>query len=201
VRYEATTIHGFIQQVAVGHVQHGYWFYVPGVLPEGKDPRALDEKLTTKYEVGISKWTRARRKRAGAASIAYLRHDRFFVLLATHGRHPFFEEEAARLRDLRREPFKFASYAVSHRAGHAHVRIEAQTFRDLKAYFDELATKRSAEWLGQALHDLPFEPYAPIRGQFCELLRRINSRRRTAGLESVPGDCLRLRRRIYRPFS
>jgi len=38
-RCEATSVTGFIQQLAVGYVRHGYFFYVVGQVPEGKDPR------------------------------------------------------------------------------------------------------------------------------------------------------------------
>ena len=40
-----------------------------------------------------------RRKRAGTANLRSLRHERFFVLIATHGTHRFFDEE--RIRDIR----------------------------------------------------------------------------------------------------
>ena len=35
-RFEATTIEGFVQQVAVQYVARGYWFYVSGIVPEAK---------------------------------------------------------------------------------------------------------------------------------------------------------------------
>lgn len=74
-RYEATTVSGFLQQLAVAYLAHGYRFYVTGKIPEGKDPVAVDRKLLAKYDVGISKWVRARRKRAGLANCQYLRFD------------------------------------------------------------------------------------------------------------------------------
>jgi hypothetical protein len=37
------------------------------------------------YKLDQSKWARARRKAKGLANVAYLRHGRFFVLLATEG--------------------------------------------------------------------------------------------------------------------
>ena len=37
-RYEATSVAGFIQQLAVCYVGRGYWFYVTGTVPEHKDP-------------------------------------------------------------------------------------------------------------------------------------------------------------------
>jgi len=204
-RYETATIEGFVQQLAVSYVTHGYWFYVTGIIPEGKEPRRVDEKLIEKYGIEVSKFTRARRKAAGLANIQYLRHERFFVLAATHGEHRFFSPtgeggEGERIRDCRETPVKFASYAISHRGGHAHVRIELETFKELKAYFSEHACHWPTERLGRALGALPFEPYAPIRSQLFILLRLINRKRKTAGLELIPVECLRLARRIVRPF-
>src|SRR5262245_16793792 len=92
-RSEATSVEGFVQQRAVSYLGNGYWFYVTGEIPEGKDPAKVDEKLLARYRIDLSKWARARRKRAGFANLQYIRFERFFVLLATHGVHPFFEEE------------------------------------------------------------------------------------------------------------
>lgn len=204
-RSEAPTIAGFVQQLAVSYVANGYWFYVTGVIPEGKDPRRVDEKLISKYELNISKFARARRKAAGQANVQYLRHRRFFVLLATHGTHKFFLPieaggEGEGIRDCRKAPINFGSYAISYRGGHAHVRIEREIFKDLKAFCLEHACHWSPERLGETLRGLPFEPYAPVRGQMFELVRAVNRLRKTAGLELVPVGCLRLRRRICRPF-
>src|SRR5262245_19846691 len=132
-RCEATSAEGFVQQLAVSYLGSGYWFYVAGEIPAGKDPRRVDEKLVTRYEIDLSKWARARRKRAGLANLQYLRFGRFFVLLATHGAHRFFEEEAASVRDARRTPIRFRGYSVSHRGGHPHVRIEQGEYKRLKA--------------------------------------------------------------------
>lgn len=203
--YEAKSIEGFVQQLAVSYVAHGYWFYVTGVIPEGKDPHDVDEKLLAKYRIDMSKFTRARRKAAGLANVQYLRHGRFFALIATRGVHDFFspvEEggEGGNIRDCREVPIKFASYAISYRGGHAHVRIELETFREVKAYFSDHACHWSAERLGRALGALPFEPYSPVRSQLFVLLRLVNRKRKVAQLELVPSSCLRLRRRILKPF-
>lgn len=199
-RCEVPTLGGFVQQVAVSYLAHGYFFYVAGIIPEGKDPRRVDEKLVQRYRLDISKWARARRKRAGLANVAYVRHCRFFVLLATHGEHPFFEEEGAAVRDVRRVPIKFGSYSIGFRGGHPHVRIAAATMLDLKEQLRRLALRRSSADLAEILHRLPFEPYAPIRSQFCELLRLVNRTRVVAGLDRVPNTCLRFRRKPLRVF-
>src|SRR5262245_25058525 len=105
-RYEATSLPGFIQQLAVSYVGRGYFFYVAGWVPRKKPPAAVDRKLIDRYEIAVSKWARTRRRGQGKANLHYLRFGRFFVLLATHGDHPFFAQEAAVIRDARRVPIK-----------------------------------------------------------------------------------------------
>src|SRR5262245_25817966 len=121
---EATTIRGFIQQLAVQYVGRGYMFYVTGEVPPGKDPNRVDKKIIEKYRIDISKASRSRRKALGFANVQYLRFERTFILLATPGKHEFFLEEAGQVRDAREIPIKLFGYAVSYRSGHVHVRIE-----------------------------------------------------------------------------
>lgn len=200
-RCRAVLLPAFIQQLAVAYVAHGYWFYVKGWIPPSKDPEVVDRKLIEKYGIDVSKWERARRKKAGLANLHYLRHGRTFVLIATHGQHPFFDEEAAQLRDIRRVPFKLGGYSVSHRNGHASVRIDQETYRRLKVYLTDLAVRRSTEHMAEEFRMLYYEPYAPIRRQLLNLLRAVNKARKASGMTPVPNDCLQLRRRLYRPFS
>ena len=117
-RYEAQTIEGFVQQVAVQYVTKGYWFYVSGIVPEGKNPQFVAEKLIAKYRIGVSKFVRARRKLRGAANLQLILFGRIFLLLATRGEHEFYEEERTRIRDCRETPIKFASYSIGFRGGH-----------------------------------------------------------------------------------
>jgi len=199
-RHEATSVAGFIQQLAVAYLTHGYWFFVTGVIPEGKDPRRTDAKLLARYGVDLSRWQRTRRKRQGLANVHYLRYRRFFVLLATHGQHPFFELEAGTIRDARRTPIRFFGYAVSYRQGHPHVRIDREDYLALK---DQLVNSATGRWAADLVVDfqrLPFEPYAPVRRQLLCIWRAVNDRRKSAGLEPVPVTAIRMRRRIVRPF-
>jgi hypothetical protein len=197
---EATSVAAFVQQLAVSYLANGYWFYVPGRIPLAKDPALVDAKLVQRYGIAMSKWARARRKAAGLANLQYLRYQRFFLLLATHGVHPFFEEENKTIRDVRRVPIHFYDYSISYRGGHAHVRIAQEHFRELKAYFREVGTRRSAEELEVELGNLPFEPYAPVRRQLLTLLRAVNRARKAQGLRLLESSCFRFKRRIYRPF-
>ena len=212
-RVEATSVEGFVQQIACSYLRHGYWFYVTGNVPTDKDPRAVDEKLIGKYDIAVSESTRRRRKQAGLSNLQYIRHGRFFAVMATKGRHPFFEEEKARLRDFRLHPLRYAGYSISYKRGgrtrtgeldtrwHAHVSIDRDHYLDLRAKFLDLAARRRADDLALAFYELPFERYAPVRRQLLLLLRRVNEVRRQAGHGPVSNDVLCLRRRIVRPFA
>jgi hypothetical protein len=193
-------LEGFVQQLAVSYVGNGYLFYVTGRVPEGKDVHAVDEKLIARYEIDVSKWSRARKKRAGQANMQYLRYGRFFVLLATHGEHRFFTDEAKSIRDARRVPIRCGGYSVSFRGGHPHVRIEQGAYKDVKAHFLELATHRTGESIVGELNSLRYERYAPVRRQLFNILRAVNRARKTAGFSRIGLEVLRLRRRVVQPF-
>ena len=131
----------------------------------------------------------------------YLRHGRFFVLLATHGHSRFFGDEGELVRDVRRVPIKFAGYAISYRNGHPSVRIDLEEYKRLKAYLVELACHRSAESLAEEFRRLRFEPYAPVRRQFLNILRAVNRERTRAGFLPLPFSCLRFRRQVLASFA
>lgn len=217
-RCEALSLEGFVQQLAANYLPHGYWFYVTGCVPAGKCPYQVDRKLMTKYGVNISRQTRARRKQAGLANLHYLRFGRTWVLLATKGSHRYFVEETD-VKDIRRVPLQVGGYSLTVRPGgclrklagqrqptpdlkhRVRVQIARNGYRELKCYFLELAIRRSAAELGQALFLIPFEPYAPVRRQLLNLLRLVNAKRQSVGQPKVPTTVLRYRRRIVRPFA
>lgn len=200
-RCEACSLAGFIQQLASRYVASGYVFYVLGRVPEGKDARAVDSKLLARYGIDCSKFVRARRKLAGKANVHYIRLRDGFVLLATHGEHAFFMEEAGQIRDARREPIKVEGYSIALRGGRVSVRIEREEYRNLRAYFQTVATRRSAAVLADELGSLPYEPYAPVRRQMLGLLGLVNRARKAGGHEQVPLKCLRLKRHIGPVFA
>jgi hypothetical protein len=211
-RCVATSLEGFIQQLAVAYIAHGYYFFVSGFVPEGKDPESVDRKLLEKYGIRLSKFARHRRKAIGQASVQYLRFERFFVLIATHGKHPFFWEEkdggeGGRIKDVRRTPIRFAGYSISSRrragAGQqlvAHVRIDQTSYLEVRDTLVDLGTKRSREWAEFQFRTFPFEAYAPVRRQVLSIFNRVNRRRKIANLEALDRSCLKLRRRPIKPF-
>ncbi|WP_146528338.1 hypothetical protein [Novipirellula artificiosorum] len=212
-RAVTTSVEGFIQQIACCYLRHGYWFYVKGVVPSGKSPDAIDRKLIQKYGIDVSESTRARRKKAGRSNLQYIRHESVFVLMATKGEHRFFEEEANRIRDIRRVPLRYAGYSISYKPGgrkkdgsrddkwHAHVAIDREQYLDLRAWFTDRALRESQEKLALAFYQLPLSPYAPVRRQLLMMLREVNRIRKTAGKRQLPCDILPLRRRVVQPFA
>ena len=202
----ATSVAGFIQQLAVAYVAHGYYFYVTGRIPDEKDPMATDQKIMAQYGIDTSKWTRARRKKAGLANVHYLRYGRFFVIIANHGEQPFFEAEANLLRDIRLSPIHFMGYSIGchqERGGgvfHASVRISQEVYRELKGKFERGAVHRAVEDLSRDMQATPYEPYAPVRDQLRCILRAVNRRRKAAGLEQLSQETLWERRMPVKPF-
>jgi hypothetical protein len=211
-RCEATSIEGFVQQIACSYLRHGYWWYVAGLIPPDKNPHDVDAKLIERYDIARSERRRASAKRRGEANMQYIRCGRFFLLMATKGDHPFKDAERDQIRDVRRVPIKFAGYSISYRRGgrtrqgepdpkwHAHVEIERAQYRLLRDYFLERAVHRRAETLSSAFYRIEFEPYAPIRRQLLAILRQVNRKRARHGYEPISTDVLRLRRKVVKPF-
>ena len=156
-------------------------------------------------------WRAANRK-SGKANLQYIRHEHFFVLMATQGEHSFFQDEAGQIRDLRRVPLRYRGYSISYRRGgrtrkgeidsrwHAHVQIEQQKYRELKSWFESIATRRNEQFLTEALRNIPWEPYAPVRRQKLNIVRAVNRKRKDVGQTLVPLESIRLKRKIVKPF-
>jgi hypothetical protein len=205
-RHIAVSENAFVQQLAVAYVNHGYWYYVTGIIPGCKDVEKVDQKLIEKYNIAISKWARARRKKQGRANVHYLRHRHFFVLVATRGTHHFFREEGENIKNIKYDPIHFSGYSISYKQGmdrkwHASVRIHPVMYTHLKSYFLDMATCRSLGQIRIELLKLPFEPYAPVRRQLLNIVRAVNRARLKAGFEPVPIEYLRLKRHVLKPFT
>ncbi len=211
-RCVASSPEGLVQQVAVCYLRHGYWWYVTGRIPNGKDPDAVDHKLIAKYDIALTDRQRAHRKQRGLANMQYIRYGDWFLLLATAGHHPFKQHERKQIRDCRRHPIKFDGYSLSYRRSgitptggaapkwHACVRIDTQTYKLLKAFFLDRACHRTAETLTTDFARIPYARYAPVRRQLLTILRGVNDARDRMGYKPLPHAVLKLRRQIVKPF-
>ena len=217
-KYEVTSLVGFLQRVATHLLPKGYYFFVQGNVPEGKDPSGLDAKLLSKYDVEKSEGARRWRKSQGLGNVQYVRFERSWILMATHGDHAIREGEGTNLKDVRRAPIRIGDYALYVKRGNylkkvsdddqpvsdgrwrVRVLIAREHYRELCAYFLSIACHRRAEALAEELYALPYEPYAPVRKQLLKLLRLINAKRQAAGYSKLPPTCLRFKRDIVRAF-
>jgi hypothetical protein len=201
---EAVSSDAFVQHLAVSYLRWGYVFYVTGIVPKKRLPRDVDRKMISKYGITSSKFTRARRKRAGQPNAHYLRHGDFCVCLVTIGHEYFFDEEGQAVRDIRKTPIKHDGYAVGFYEGKISIRLDEGTYLNLRAHFEEIATKRKAETLAAMIYTLRFRAYRGVRIQLNEILGSVNAARKAAGLDQVPTSCVRWYRdpiKIYQPQS
>jgi len=217
-KYEVKSLVGFLQRVATHLLPKGYYFFVQGILPEGKSPQALDEKFLSRYDVEKTEGARRWRKSKGLGNVQYVRFNRSWILLATHGDHAIREREGKSLKDVRRVPIRIGEYALYVKRGNylkkfvsdkqptpdgrwrVRVLIAREPYRELCAYFLSIACHRQADGLAKELFALPYEPYAPVRKQLLKLLRLINAKRQASGYSKVPSSCLRFKRVIVKSF-
>lgn len=217
-RYLPESPDGVVQLIAASYLRHGFYWYVTGRVPEGKDARIIDQKIMEKYGIQISEWQRAQRKKRGLANAHYIRFQNWFIILVSQGHHQIKKPaklggDLENLKDCRRAPIRFEGYSISYRrsgisepgAGgpkwHAHVRIDATTYGELTAYFESIAVHRSGENLAFEFSRLKFARFAPVRRQLLNLLRQVNRMRSQAGFEELASSCLRLKRTPITVFS
>lgn len=144
-------------------------------------------------------------------------------MLASKGEHIWYECEKKKIKDCSRgEPIQFFGYSIYWKDGHyrpycckrdregpaekddkkrVRVQISRESFRELKAEFLALATKRRAAWLATKIYYVPYEPYAPVRQQMLEIVHAVNRKRKEAGMTRfIDVNVIRKRRAIVRPF-
>ena len=157
---------GFVQQLAVAYVARGYYFYVTA-----SSPRARTRPGSTPSSAPATAWG----CRSGRGPAAGPPGRRATPTSGTGGSSCSWPRTArARsssrrpesVRDARRTPIRFSGYAISHRGGHVHVRIDRPVYLGLKAYLVGIAAHRDEAGLAAEVRRvLDFEPYAPVRSQ------------------------------------
>lgn len=199
-QFVAASVVGLVRHLALYYVNRGYEYYVTGCIPKRKQsrPEDIDRAMIEKYGIAMSKYTRYRRRHAGAASVAYFRHGNFWVVVATEGAHQFIEQNAAILREFRRQPLVFGGYSIGIKEGKLHVALADDLFREFRGYLVNQAVYRSAATLAKEFYELPAEPFGPVQRQLRQILREVNAERKAAGMARVPGRAIPCQLRIIR---
>lgn len=199
-QFVAGSVIGLVRHVGLYHVSRGYEFYLTGSVPERKReaPEEVDRSIVDKYRIAMSKYARHRQRRAGAAAVAYYRHGDFWVMLATRGKHRFFEDNAHAIKNLRRQPLVIGGYSIGIKGGKLQVELAEKFYREIRGYLVNQALHRSAARLAQEFYELPVEPFGPVQKQLRQILREVNVERKAAGMAKVPGHVIPCRLRIVR---
>jgi hypothetical protein len=145
-RVEARDIGTFLSQV-VRYVSSGHYFYIRCLIPERKDPHAVDAKIVELYDIARKNWQRKRRYLRDRAGIHYLRYGRLFVVMLTKGRHDaFYRDHGAQVSDIRRTALKAFGYSIRYSCSQADcrrkvfVRLDRRTYRELKSHMLSVCT-------------------------------------------------------------
>lgn len=116
-RHLVTSVDGMVTQL-VNLISKGYRYYFVGRIGDTEARVARDHRMLHYYDAALPKWTRERRRQRGLANFRYLRHEDWFIVLATEGAAPrFWEEDRQRIRDVREVSILFKGYAISYRRG------------------------------------------------------------------------------------
>lgn len=147
----------------------GYYKYHCGLIPEGKEHKAIniDKKIINKYNINLSKDQRYRRKKKKLSNFYYLRWKNQFFILQTDGEldveidDEFFDirikqKESNRLSVVVSENMKFnlsmrykekSKYSVT-------VSFSNETYKDLKAEIEELIQHKQTKKLENLFENL-----------------------------------------------
>lgn len=182
--YLVRDIHGLVQLISSNYFTQGYYFYTTGRIPEDKDPELIDVKLILKYQTHTARSKNHRRRKAGLACVKYLRCGRIFVLLATRGKSPIFQQET--LKDARSSPLVLWGYSIGVNPQTLKVttKVHRDTMRKLERRILERARWSERSWKA-FFWRFPFRPYAGVRTCVFTLLRALNQARKAFRLKPL----------------
>lgn len=214
-QHEATSLEGFVQQLAVGYVARGYLYYVSGYVPRRLTPHQHDRRMLDKFDVARSKWSRyRRRKRRGPdgrplANCQYIRYREFWVLLCEAGYHEFFDTHSKQDRfgnvteklffDVREVAIQYGGYSIGYANERLSVRLTGKAYKELKSYYLSLA-RGPLEALQWELRHFPYASWGGVLKQTFAILKSVNVLRKAASVPVVSNSCVQTKRRAVKPF-
>ena len=208
---EAKNEAAFVQQL-VRYANAGYRFYVVGIIGDRKPAEHVDARLIEKFAIDKSSQARSRAKQRGEANVQYIRLGCLWVMLATEGKHRFFEDNRSQSgdkqwHDLRAKALRVGPYAISSkldggwkkdasklRRYRTRVTLTREAYKELVAFFEDKAAHWSRENLEARFEALGqrYLAYRPVREQLIQLVKRVNRKRKLSGYEKIPYTCLKM---------
>ena len=209
----ASSPEGLVQQVAVSYLRHGYWWYVTGRIPNGKDPESVDRKLIGEIRDRPNRpptrlpqetWSRQHAIHPLRQLVPAPRHGRPSLVQTTrtkpHPRLPSSSDQVRRVFNQLPPRWRHTNRAAASPNGTPVSASILGTYRELKAFFLNRACHRSVENLASDFARVPYARFAPVRRQLLTIQRSVNSARARVGHEPIPHSVLKLRRKILQPF-
>lgn len=181
-RFVATTPGHLVRKVAIDYLRFGYWRYKQLEIPQEKDPCLVDDKLIDFYDITTCGMKRLRRRQKGLANVVFVRFRHSFILLATEGEHPAFNQ--LKSYDLRFVPLHFCGYsvgAVNHKPCICICRLE---WEKIKYRFGKIGLHNRGD-VERKLNALPYYNFPGVRKQKIQLVNQVNRRRKKAGLPLI----------------
>jgi hypothetical protein len=163
---------------------HGFIFWTTFAIPPDADLHAVDCKMLLLYDAHLPKEKQYRRRKAGLATVKYVRHGNVGLLMATKGENPFFSREP--FRDIRTAPLVIAGHSIRVRrdTGKMCVRIHREAQRRLVRRLVENARLPLGE-LERMIWNLDLLPYKGVKAGVFAALRELNACRRAFRLLPV----------------
>lgn len=163
-------------------VECGYYYYVTGWIPEGKDPRKTDEKLIRKYEIRRQRMALYRDAQVGRAKVRLYRFGRLFIVMASEGEHQIFHQE--KMSDIRKTPLLVNGFTIVGREGEVSVRWSKRVYKKLREGFLKAALSPRVK-IEEKLRGLKHPAYPGIFRQKERIIRAVMRKRKRAGKEKI----------------
>lgn len=172
------------QYLACNLMPRGYRYYSMRWLSEEADAIIVDANLSLAYGCHLSKVRMFRRRKAGLASVRYVRCGRLCILLATKGTSEFFSREE--WRDAVTDPMCVAGYSlrIDKDTGKVSCRIHRKAQKRVRKDFLE-NVKQDVRWWEAKLRAFPFMAFAGVRDNLFHELRELNHARKLLRLPPI----------------
>lgn len=182
IKDKQSLVHYYARNLAT----KGYVFYNSFPIPADVDAETIDAKLILLYRTNTHKQKVARWKKAGVASVKYIRLGRVGYLFATHGKSDFFTREASH-KCAFDTPFSIGGYSISvdRKTGKVSIRIHEEAQKRIRKFIVRWCHKRPASWWMKWIRYFPFAPYSGVRDNLFHLIAFLNDCRKDFKQEPI----------------